>query len=101
MGAQMFSVTTVSLKLVAPVTAETVSVTLPEVSPAAQAGGPAFSENYAQCHGMIASGTDNGHPSSIKFTNPTITATSHFRAQFVRGHGRIIGDSATCHCNPR
>jgi hypothetical protein len=101
MGAQMFSVTTVSLMLAVPVTAETVSVTLPEVSLAAQAGGPAFSENYAQCHGMIASGTDNGHPSSIKFTNPTITATSHFRAQFVRGHGRIIGDSATCHCNSR
>ena len=98
MGARM---SIVSLKLVAPVTAEAVSVPLPEVSPAAQAGGPAFSENYAQCHGMIASGTVNSHPSSIKFTNPTITATSHFRAHPVRGHGRIIGDSATCHCNPR
>ena len=98
MGARMFIV---SLKLAAPVTAETVSVTLPEVSPAAQAGAPAFSENYAQCHGMIASGTVNSNPSSIKFSNPTITATSHFRVQSVRGHGRIIGDSATCHCNPR
>ena len=101
MGAQMFSVAIVSLMLAASVTAETVSVTLPEVSPAAQAGGPAFAENHAQCHGRIGSGTDNGHPSSIKFTNPTIKATSRFCAQSVRGHGRIIGDSATCHCNPR
>ena len=52
--------------LVVLVTAETVSAPLPEALPAAQAGGPVFTENYARCHGMFDSATDNSYPSSIK-----------------------------------
>ncbi len=100
-GAQKFSfaavaaVAAVALWLTAPAAAETVSVTLPELSPEAQAGGQAFIENCAQCHGMIGGGTDNGPPLIHKIYEPNHHGDFAFQRavrQGSRAHHWRFGD---------
>jgi hypothetical protein len=100
-GAQKFSfaavaaVAAVALWLTAPAAAETVSVTLPELSPEAQAGGQAFIENCAQYHGMIGGGTDNGPPLIHKIYEPNHHGDLAFQRavrQGSRAHHWRFGD---------
>ena len=95
MGARIFAVAAVALFFAAPAGAETVSVTLPELSPEAQAGGQSFVENCAKCHGMIGGGTDSGPPLIHKIYEPNHHGDFAFlRAvrQGTRSHHWRFGD---------
>lgn len=85
----------VALLLAAPAAAETVSVTLPELSPEARAGGQAFIQNCAKCHGMIAGGTDKGPPLIHKIYEPNHHGDFAFQRavrQGARAHHWRFGD---------
>jgi cytochrome c2 len=75
--------------------AEPVSVTLPDLSPAAKAGGQVFVKNCSQCHGFVAGGTDKGPPLIHKIYEPSHHGDfAFFRAvkQGTRAHHWPYGD---------
>ena len=57
-----------------------VDVTIPELSPTAEAGQMAFGQYCATCHGAAAGGTDEGPP----LVHPLYVASHHGDFAFVR-----------------
>lgn len=62
-----------------------VDVVLPELSRPAQAGQTAFQENCADCHGVLAGGTDQGPPLVHKIYEPSHHADTAFVLAAKRG----------------
>lgn len=75
--------------------AYTVSVNVPDLSPAAVRGKAAFDANCAICHGVNASGTDKGPPLVHNIYNPGHHADGAFfiaAKRGVRSHHWPYGD---------
>jgi mono/diheme cytochrome c family protein len=66
-------------------TSTTVDVSIPELSPVAQAGQEAFRANCAQCHGDYAGGTDQGPPLIHQWYRPNHHADAAFFLAAKRG----------------
>jgi mono/diheme cytochrome c family protein len=66
-------------------TSTTVEVTVPELSPVAEAGREAFRANCAQCHGEHAGGTDQGPPLVHLWYRPNHHADAAFFLAAKRG----------------
>ncbi len=97
LAAMAFTLVAMALPLAAPAMAETIAVTLPELTPAAQAGAQPFIKHCAECHGMIGGGTDKGPPLIHRIYEPNHHADfSFYRAvqQGTPAHHWPYGDMA-------
>jgi len=77
------------------VNAETIQVKLPKLSSEAQTGGQIFMGSCAECHGMVAGGTDKGPPLIHKYYEPNHHGDfAFFRAvkQGIKAHHWPYGD---------
>jgi mono/diheme cytochrome c family protein len=64
---------------------EQVDVTIPELSPVAEAGQAAFAEHCASCHGPAAGGTDQGPPLVHRWYEPSHHSDAAFVLAAERG----------------
>jgi mono/diheme cytochrome c family protein len=67
------------------VTSTNIEVTVPELSPVAEAGQEAFLANCARCHGEYAGGTDQGPPLIHQWYRPNHHADAAFFLAAKRG----------------